>query len=170
MITFDSESSLLLAPYLTHLMRMTFKFLNPIPMKQVFLSISNMLLSFIFFHFSNYGMQAFRKSNHPTQLYSLHCTNVPRGCEGQGGGWLAQRKCMNINVCAKLHNFRGSQTFWSPDHKFRTSCSINFYPNKWDLHFTIMIDNLFLTQSNLRHKANYKWAFFKEKENLSLPS
>lgn len=41
MITFDSESSLLLAPYLTHLMRMNFKFLNPIPMKQVFLSISN---------------------------------------------------------------------------------------------------------------------------------
>ena len=77
-----------------------------------------MLLSFIYFSFSNYRMQAFRKSNHHIQLCSLHCTNVPGGCEGQRRGWLAPGNCRNIYV-QTVCNVRVSQTFWGPDHKFR---------------------------------------------------
>lgn len=45
------ENSLLLLPYLTYLMRMTFKFLNPIPMRQVFLNMSNQVVFIYLFQF-----------------------------------------------------------------------------------------------------------------------
>lgn len=38
-----------------------------------------------------------------------------------------------------------------------------------EAHYTVMIKNLLLSQSYLRHKTNYKCAFFKVKEKLSLP-
>lgn len=98
---FYSESLLLSSPYLTHLMRITSKFdLDVIyhPHDTNFPQYVKSCCFHLSFSFSNYKMQAFRNSNHHIQLYSLHCTNVPSGCEGQGRGWLAPRNCRNIYV------------------------------------------------------------------------